>query len=363
MVRGRIVILAALVMTVRAFADDAATEYAAGGMVVDLGFRGIISEATASTPSTGLAAFGRKKVTLAIPPMQPVDETDVGFAMRTDTGWRHGQWLLTASFDYNPMKIVAWSFEGAFAPRLGRFLPEVGLAAGVGMLFRPAEEDVSGLAYVSGVVGARFVIGHWMTLGVSVERTLASTQSMWMVGLSLGVDLPLLSKKPHVAPPAPPVAPAAPPPEASASIVWASSVLDFSSQYGSSSWSAKRALGPPDVYPRGGDLQNAWASASADGGREHLTLGFDAPRRIRAVEVYETYNPGAVDRITLLGATGESHVVYEGPAAVILVPAFRRRIEFPCTDDAITGVRVELDSSAVPGWNEIDAVGVEACPP
>ena len=79
--------------------------------------------------------------------------------------------------------------------------------------------------------------------------------------------------------------------------IWASSVRSASTEYSSASWSAARALGAPDVYPAGGDQVNAWASRGADDRIEHLELAFDAAHRIMAVDVFETYNPGAVSRI------------------------------------------------------------------
>ena len=39
------------------------------------------------------------------------------------------------------------------------------------------------------------------------------------------------------------------------------------------------------------------------------------------------------------------------------------RVEFGCSELPVIGVRVSLNSPAVPGWNEIDAISAELCDP
>jgi hypothetical protein len=163
------------------------------------------------------------------------------------------------------------------------------------------------------------------------------------------------------APAPPPPPPPAPPLAVDASPIWASSVRSASTQYSNTSWSAARALGAPDVYPAGGDQVNAWASRGADDRIEHLELAFDTPRRIMAVDVFETYNPGAVSRIELIATDGTRTIAYEGEALAIAQPSYQRHISFHCTDQRIAAVRITIDSPAVEGWNEIDAVGITPC--
>lgn len=153
--------------------------------------------------------------------------------------------------------------------------------------------------------------------------------------------------------------PAPPPPPAA--MVWAASVRDVSSQYSAGNWSAARALGAPDVYPAGGDQVNAWASLGADDRIEHLELGLERPTRLQAVEIFETFNPGAVSQVELIGQSGARTVVHRGAAAAPGTPSHRRRLDFACTAEPIVAVRVTIDSPRVAGWNEIDAVGGEPC--
>lgn len=150
-------------------------------------------------------------------------------------------------------------------------------------------------------------------------------------------------------------------PPAPAAPVWATRVRGFSSQYTDSSWAATRALGAPDVYPAAGDNANAWASRDADAPVEFLEVGFDTPHRLRGVDIFETYNPGAVDHVEVITADGAHRTIYDGAARAMNVPSYQRSLAFACTDQPVVAVRVTLASQAVPGWNEVDAIGGTPC--
>lgn len=95
---------------------------------------------------------------------------------------------------------------------------------------------------------------------------------------------------------------------------YATSVIDYSSQYSTGSWSANRVLNKENVYPNYGDISNAWASQSSDGAREYLVLGFDTLQTVRTVEIYETFNPGAVDSLFIRNADTKKWVkIYSKP--------------------------------------------------
>ncbi|MEJ7600194.1 MAG: hypothetical protein WKG01_19960 [Kofleriaceae bacterium] len=138
--------------------------------------------------------------------------------------------------------------------------------------------------------------------------------------------------------------------------IWASTVRGFSTQYTEDAWSARQVLGAPDVYPGTGDHEHAWASETADDRAEWLEVGFAQPRAISGVELYETFNPGAVGRVELITTTGRRIEV-----AVDRQQTARHLVPVTCTSEPIAAVRVHLDSKAVEGWNEIDAIGVVPC--
>lgn len=122
-------------------------------------------------------------------------------------------------------------------------------------------------------------------------------------------------------------------------------------------WGPEQATGAPDTL-EAGDLATAWASASPDGQEEWLELEYAEEIVPAAVIVHETFNPGALRRVTLSRADTEEVEVWSGkdPVAagaakgVAVIPV---RADFPTRK-----LRLTLDSAAVPGWNEIDAVGL-----
>ncbi|MCW5841019.1 MAG: PPC domain-containing protein [Caldilinea sp.] len=136
---------------------------------------------------------------------------------------------------------------------------------------------------------------------------------------------------------------------------WATSA-EASSQYGDEDWSAQQATGEPDTLD-GGDTPTAWAAAFADSEAESLVLAFDVPVIPAGIEIYESYNPGAIAKIEVLDPnTDEWVVVWEGTAETagedmaVFSPALT------AIDFATSQVRLTIDEPAIVGWNEIDAV-------
>jgi len=141
---------------------------------------------------------------------------------------------------------------------------------------------------------------------------------------------------------------------------WAASVRGFSSQYTTASWAADRVLGAPDVFPAHGDNVNAWASLGADDKDEWLEVGYAQPTRISAIEIFETYNPGAISAVEMITASGEHVTAYQGtPRAG--GSAKKLHIDVGCTAEPIVAINVRLASRQVAGWNELDAIGVSPC--
>ncbi len=125
--------------------------------------------------------------------------------------------------------------------------------------------------------------------------------------------------------------------------------------YKKRAWGPEQACGPPDTA-QAGDLPTAWASASPDGQEEFLDLYFSKPIDTVAVVVYENNAPGAITHILVLDDSGnpfENHTVSDptptqAPSGVSVFPLVAKT----------RGIRLILDSQNVPGWNEIDAVGL-----
>jgi hypothetical protein len=142
---------------------------------------------------------------------------------------------------------------------------------------------------------------------------------------------------------------------------FAANVINYSSQYASVAWSASQATGSVNTYPLYGDITTAWATATSDASREYISLGYSNPQPVSQILVYETYNCGAVDTIYLRNAnTNTWNIVYTTTAASLSPVSRVLNVIIPTTSYPVNGVRLALNSGAVPGWNEIDAVQINS---
>lgn len=131
-----------------------------------------------------------------------------------------------------------------------------------------------------------------------------------------------------------------------------------SSEYGSDPWSAKQMVGQPNVYPAYGDSPGAWAAAARDDGLQWVALGFLEEVYVDYVEVYETFNPGAIVKVELVDTSGRNHIIWEGPGGLAGTTPRVSRFENAVVTVPCNGVRITSDTESVPGWNEIDAVSI-----
>src|SRR5262249_25198500 len=122
-------------------------------------------------------------------------------------------------------------------------------------------------------------------------------------------------------------------------------------------WGPEQATGPPDTQ-EAGDFQTAWASRTPDGQDEWLLLEYAEPVKPKEVVVHETYNPGAVTRVTAFKLDGTEVEVWKGKD-----PSAGKDIGvsvLPFKGDFRTNrIKLYIESTKVPGWNEIDAVGLK----
>lgn len=141
---------------------------------------------------------------------------------------------------------------------------------------------------------------------------------------------------------------------------WASSA-SASSEYGASNYSASRATGAPNVRFHGDNAQ-AWATRLADAANEWIELTFANPVPAAAVRVRQSFNPGAIVRVELIDTAGGVQTVFQGTDTNVYprLSIGWLVVKFPTTAQHIERVRLSLDSVAVRGWNEIDAVQLVA---
>ena len=118
-------------------------------------------------------------------------------------------------------------------------------------------------------------------------------------------------------------------------------------------WGPEQATGPADTLTAG-DLPTAWAARQPDGGEEWLLLEYETPVLLAEVHVYESYNPGAISKLTTFLADGREVTIWEGTESEATAPVARIfAVPFAAQ---VNAVKIYLDTKRVTGWNEIDAV-------
>jgi choice-of-anchor A domain-containing protein/RHS repeat-associated protein len=138
---------------------------------------------------------------------------------------------------------------------------------------------------------------------------------------------------------------------------WASSVIDFSSQFSGGSWSAAQALGQPNTFSYG-DNSTAWAPAPPNGPPQFITLGYDTPVHASAVTVRETFGNGFVTQVDVLDTSNVLHTVWTGTDPSQQGTPVDFTVGFAPTPYLVKGVKVYVDINHSPSWEEIDAVSL-----
>jgi hypothetical protein len=142
-----------------------------------------------------------------------------------------------------------------------------------------------------------------------------------------------------------------------ATLNYAATVLDASTQYTGVNWSAAQTLGPPNttVY---GDQPTAWAAAAANmtPAVQTLTVGFSDPVAATGAVIRETLGNGFVTQIDALDTNDVFHTVWAGtdpsqPGSVVdFVPTWAP------TPYLVKGLRISVDTSHSAGYEEFDSV-------
>ena len=132
---------------------------------------------------------------------------------------------------------------------------------------------------------------------------------------------------------------------------------EASSELGTPKFSARQALGPPNVTNYGHHGE-AWSPKP--GGEAWLKLTFNTATRISAVRTRQTFNPGAMVKIEAYAADGRTAVVWSGHDATVYPPNQIAWFvaNFPPTAFPIQTIKLTFDSTALPGPDEIDAVQI-----
>lgn len=123
------------------------------------------------------------------------------------------------------------------------------------------------------------------------------------------------------------------------------------------SWGPEQATGFPDT-PKPGDFPTAWASKTRDEQAEWLELTYPKAVQPMYVLVFESYNPGAVHKVSVFDKAGKEAEVWTGKDPTSATGKSGVSVIRFTSGFKVDRVRIYVDSARIDGWNEIDAVGL-----
>ena len=140
---------------------------------------------------------------------------------------------------------------------------------------------------------------------------------------------------------------------------WGLAAVEASSEPATQAGSVGQAIGPPDSGCQSltglAFVENSWRPGEQDSGREWITFRFLQPVKAFSIEIYESLNPGAITAILVQDSEGKFHEVWAGDDPNTDCPAVLE-VAFPSLVFSTSVVRIELNTTLVPGWNQIDAI-------
>jgi outer membrane protein OmpA-like peptidoglycan-associated protein len=149
-----------------------------------------------------------------------------------------------------------------------------------------------------------------------------------------------------------------------AQIEWASAVLEFSGESAEAGiakpYGAQQVLGKPNKLPAHGESPCAWRTATANNSRgEWIKVTFNRRISVQTIVVAESWNPGAVAKIKLYDEAGKEYTVYHNPTPKPIPQKAQMLVHHIApTPYKVAALRLELQTAAVPGFNQIDAIGI-----
>jgi OOP family OmpA-OmpF porin len=140
-------------------------------------------------------------------------------------------------------------------------------------------------------------------------------------------------------------------------VQWASSVIEFSSELTPVQYSAKEALGKPNVLPSGGQSPNAWTPDKPKR-KEFLKLGYANPISIKQIAIAESHNPSAIFRVLAYDETGKEYVINTLNPMSVPLKGRMLNLFVEKTSYKVAAIKLEFDGAALPDYFAIDAVAI-----
>lgn len=148
-------------------------------------------------------------------------------------------------------------------------------------------------------------------------------------------------------------------------VQWANKLLGFSSELRLSprgyDYRAKQILGTPNKLPDIGDSPCAWSPSKMNSNSdEWIKVSFAKAIPLRQVAIAENYNQGSISQVYAYNTDGKEFLIYKN-SEVPSGPTGKMLRIFPENPIAnINAVKVVIDPTRNPGYNQIDAIGISA---
>ncbi len=147
--------------------------------------------------------------------------------------------------------------------------------------------------------------------------------------------------------------------QAVSQVQWASKVIGKSSEYSDKEFSAAQILGKPNAMPVGGSSPVAWSPYWTNAGKEWIEVAFSKPMHVAQVAIAESFHPGAITKVSLIDTKAKSHVIYQNKKPASINKTSRMFHLYPkLTKYLVKGVKIELNTQEVAGYNHIDAISI-----
>lgn len=148
-------------------------------------------------------------------------------------------------------------------------------------------------------------------------------------------------------------------------VQWASKLVGFSSEFRKEEYGkefrAAQALGPPNAILPFGKSACAWSPYNADSNvEEWIKVAFETPQKSRQVLIVENFNQGCITQVIVYDDSGKELVILENGMKVVSDVGKVLALAVPDTNILISAVKVVLNPARVPGYNQIDAIGLNA---
>ncbi len=148
------------------------------------------------------------------------------------------------------------------------------------------------------------------------------------------------------------------------SVLWASKVVAFSSEYTDQllgkEFRAIHALGRPSKYPKFGNSPSAWQSLTADNPNgEYLIVSFDSLKQIKQVAIFENFGAGSITRVEGFDENNKIFILKDFLPNYAVANGQITRIKLnSLTPFKVKSLKISFNSERVKGFSQIDAIAI-----